>query len=396
VVVAFIAALIALANADSSRIGVDDFVEYWSAGRLNLSGGNPYSPEQMMVLQLSVNWDEERPLMMWNPPPTLALVMPFGLMPYVPARMLWLAISTMLVMIAADRLWFLYGGAAERRWLALLCAVTFLPTLFVLQIGQIGVWILIGVVGFLLFAHKGRWLAAGALFALTTIKPHVAYLMWVALALWWLYKPRWKFAVGGVGVVAIAWAIVMLVNPQVKAQYLDATLNAPPLYWRTMTWGMVLRLIFGFDREWLQLVTPVMGAVWLVFWWLPRRNEWDWLGETPRLLLVSASTMAFGWFFDLVVLLPAVVQMGVWLSRETNRVLRRNVLILYAVLQLVAWGVNRARFDALYFVWFAPALLLLYLYYSARRSPQRNALSLDSSTTELSRAGGFDMAPAKD
>lgn len=334
--------------------------------------------------------------MMWNPPPTLALVMPFAQLPYVVARMVWLAINTALVVVAADRLWFLYGGAPERRWLAPLCAVTFLPTLFVLQIGQIGVWILLGVVGFLFFAHKGRWLVAGALFALTTIKPHVAYLLWVALALWWLHKPRWRLAVGGIGVVAVGWIIAMLVNPQVTAQYLDATLNAPPLYWRTMTWGMVLRLIFGIDREWLQLVTPVMGAVWLVYWWMPRRNAWNWNNETPRLLLVSASTMAFGWFFDLVVLLPAVVQMGVWLSRETNRALRRNVLLVYVALQLLAWSINRARFDAIYFVWFAPALLLLYLHYSARRSPQRSDVHPDSSTTELSRAGRFDMAPAKD
>ena len=30
---------------------VDDFSQYWSAGRLNLSGGDPYSPAEVHALQ---------------------------------------------------------------------------------------------------------------------------------------------------------------------------------------------------------------------------------------------------------------------------------------------------------------------------------------------------------
>jgi hypothetical protein len=242
-----------------------------------------------------------------------------------------------------------------------------MPALSVLRIGQIGVWIMIGVVGFLLFAHKERWLLAGALFALTTIKPHVAYLVWGALALWWCSKPRWSFAVGGAAVVAAAWAIATLVNPQVTAQYLDATLNTPPLYWRTMTWGSLLRLILGVEREFLQLVAPAIGGTWLLYWWFKRRRVWNWRDETPRLLLVSASTMAFGWFFDLVVLLPVVVQVGVWLSQERDQVLRRTVLVAYGAVQGLAIMVNLLRLDAIYYLWFTPSLLLIYLFYAARR-----------------------------
>lgn len=382
------AMIVALANADLDQVSVDDFIEYWSAGRLNLSGGNPYSYAQMMELEQEHGWQEELPVMMWNPPPTLALVMPFGLLSYFPARMLWLLVSGALVVIASDRLWQLYGGAPEKRGLALLLAVSFMPTLSVLQMGQIGVWIMIGVVGFLLFAHKERWLAAGALFALTTIKPHVAYLVWAALALWWLSKPRWKLAIGGIAVVAIAWLIATLVNPQVTAQYLDATLNAPPLYWRTMTWGTLLRLAFGIERGWLQLIAPAIGVAWLLYWWAKRRNRWNWTSETPRLLLVSASTMAFGWFFDLVVLLPVVMQMGVWMSQERDRRLRRTVIATYIFLQLLALAVNFLRLDAVYYLWAAPSLLLLYLYLSAHRTTVP--------TTELSQTDSFDMAAAKD
>jgi hypothetical protein len=367
VVVALVVVIVALMRTNLAGIGVDDFVEYWSAGRLNQTGGNPYSPSEMLALERTVGWDDELPVMMWNPPPTLALVMPFGALPYPLARSLWLLLSGALIVVAVDRLWLLYGGAPAQRSLALLLAVSFMPSLSVLRIGQIGVWIMIGVVGFLLFAHKERWLLAGALFALTTIKPHVAYLVWGALALWWFSKPRWSFAVGGVAVVAAAWGIATLVNPQVTAQYLDATLNTPPLYWRTMTWGSLLRLIFGVEREFLQLVAPTIGGAWLLYWWFKRRTVWNWRDETPRLLLVSASTMAFGWFFDLVVLLPVVVQVGVWLSQEQDRALRRTVLLAYAGVQVLALMVNLLRLDAIYYLWFTPSLLLIYLFYTARR-----------------------------
>jgi hypothetical protein len=296
----------------------------------------------------------------------------------------------------------------EKRGFAPLIAVSFMPVLSMLQMGQIGVWIMVGVVGFLLLVHKQRWLAAGALFALTTIKPHVVYLVWVALAWWWLRKPRWSLAIGGVALVAIAWAIPMWVNPQVTAQYLDATFNAPPLYWRTMTWGSILRLALGIEREALQLVAPAVGLCWLMYWWAKQRNAWNWHEEAPRLLLVSASTMAFGWFFDLVVLLPVIVQMGVWWSQEPERKLRRMILWGYVALQLLALAVNMAGLDALYYIWFAPGLLGLYLYYAARRRATSTEVHnhiaqriytgphSHNSTMELSQAESFDMVAAKD
>ena len=398
VVLALVVMIAAVARADLDKIGVDDFIEYWSAGRLNLTGGNPYSPTQMLALERATGWEEELPVMMWNPPPTLTLVMPFGTLPYLPARLLWLLVSGALVVVASDRLWRLYGGAPEKRGLALLLAVSFMPTLSVLQMGQIGVWIMAGVVGFLLFAHKERWLAAGALFALAAIKPHVAYLVWVALALWWLRRPRWWLAVGGITALAVAWAIPMLINPEVTAQYLDATLNTPPLYWRTMTWGTILRLAVGVEQEALQLVAPAIGLSWLLYWWMRRRAAWNWVEEMPRLLLASASTMAFGWFFDLVVLLPVVMQMGVWLSQERDSALRRTVIVAYALLQILALAVNLARLDAVYYVWFTPSLLLLYLFYATRRAqlPSSPPLPARGFAHKSFEAQGFDTVAAKD
>lgn len=79
----------------------DDFIEYWAAGRLNLTQGNPYSPEQIEALQVQGGRLEGTHLMMWNPLWTLALVMPFGLLDYATGCMLWLLLSLAILCLVA-------------------------------------------------------------------------------------------------------------------------------------------------------------------------------------------------------------------------------------------------------------------------------------------------------
>src|ERR1700687_1555271 len=92
-------ALIALAAwqvtqllSDPAILPPDDFVEYWAAGRLNAAGENPYDPEKLLPLERQAGRDTDEAVMMWNPPWTLLLVMPFGLLPARFSQLLWLAL----------------------------------------------------------------------------------------------------------------------------------------------------------------------------------------------------------------------------------------------------------------------------------------------------------------
>jgi hypothetical protein len=98
-----------------SFMQADDFVEYWSAARLNLSGGNSYDPKQLTPLQLQTGRLEGVPLMMWNPPWTLSLVMPFGLRSYPSGRALWLLLNIGSVFFCADWFWRFFDGSARYR-----------------------------------------------------------------------------------------------------------------------------------------------------------------------------------------------------------------------------------------------------------------------------------------
>jgi hypothetical protein len=46
------------------RWPLEDFSEYWSAGRLNAAGSNPYDPGLMLREQRQIGWPDAAPVMM--------------------------------------------------------------------------------------------------------------------------------------------------------------------------------------------------------------------------------------------------------------------------------------------------------------------------------------------
>lgn len=352
--------------ADPSVFPPDDFVEYWAAGRLNLHGQNPYDGDLLLPLERQAGRDTAEPVMMWNPPWTLTLVMPVGGLPARLAQLLWLAASLALVVGCADQLWLLYGGPASRRWLAWLLGLTFLPTLFVLQAGQIGPFILLGVVGFLLADRAGRPWLAGVCGVLMAIKPHLVYLVWVALASWAVRRPlpgRWKVIAGGVAAGALATAVPLAFNPDVLGQYWEAMTHRTPEQWKSPTIGSYLREAFGEHQFGLQFAPTLIGLAWLAFEaWRTRDRAWRWDERMPMLLLVSFVTASYGaWPFDLVVLLPAVIRVAAGLARNGDRTRIGIATLAFVAFNGAALAMNILGLTSDKFVWMAPTLLVAYL-----------------------------------
>ena len=358
--------------ADPSIFPPDDFVEYWAAGRLNAHGQDPYDGTRLLPLQRAAGRDTDEPIMMWNPPWTLTLAMPIGLLQARVAQLVWLAASLALVVWSADRLWGLYGGPASQRWVAWLLALTFVPTLFVLQAGQIGPFVLCGIVGFLLADRAGRPWLAGAAGVLIAIKPHLVYLFWVALAVWAVRRPaptRWKVIAGGLLAGLIATAVPLACNPDVIGQYSEAMTHRPPEQWKSPTIGSLLREVYGAEQFGLQFAPTLIGLVWLGFvGWRDRHRPWDWADRMPMLLFLSFVTASYGaWPFDLVILLPAVVRVAAELAvvRDRGRIVLAAAV--YALLNAAALAMNLLKQTSETFVWMAPSLVIAYLLLRPRR-----------------------------
>lgn len=338
----------------------DDFVEYWAAARLNLSQGNPYSPEQLLPLQKQAGWRAEESIMMWNPPWTLALVMPFGAFNYHFSRILWFLVQISCILFSSDQLWRFYGGPKQFRWLAWLVSFTFIPTIFALQKGQISPLLLFGVVVFLTQVSHQRWWLAGASLVFITIKPHSLYLLPIVFLVWALDQRRLSLLWAGMAWLATATLIVIAVNPAIISQYINALKTHPPFEYATPTLGAALRFVLGEEKIWLQFLPPLLGIVWFLGYWLRHRKTWRWAEQLPLLVLVSALTSAYGWTFDQVVLILVLIQLAVSLYEMGLGWPTVIVLGWYLVIEVAVLSMH-GRYPEFWFVWLVPSMFGWYL-----------------------------------
>jgi hypothetical protein len=348
-----------------TSFGLEDYVEYWAAGRLIARGENPYDPAAIHREELEASPDLTEAIMMWNPPWALTVAVPFGWLPPHMGHGIWLFLQSLLVFFCGDWVWQHYGGPPSHRWLA--CAVTlgFAPTFLAVRMGQITPLVLLGIVGFLHFQKRGQGFWAGAAASLAAIKPHLAVFFALALWLWLLQYRRWSIAFGGFVTLLVMTAIPLAYNPAVIGQYLFAVSQYPPRF-LCPTPGSLLRLVFGEDKLWLNLIPAIFGLVWFGFHWRSRRHSWDWKDQVSILFFASLLTATYGvWPFDLVVLLLPVLHAAVtvFLSRNIHAA-RFGLTALFGFNVLAVLFMNVKYTDQYWNVWMTP--MLLYCYWRLR------------------------------
>ena len=341
---------------------LDDFLEYWVAGQLLRSGENPYSPVQVLALQKAAGWPDHRPLMMWNPPWTLALTLPFSFSTYSISRLLWLYLNLALLLSCFWLLW--QTDLGERRLLpvALALALLFYPCLLALKRGQISPLILLGVTLFVFLLKKDQLFWAGAAASLISIKPQLCYLFWIALAFWVWRERKWTVLGGSVVATSVMLFPVLLMDHQVLWQYWYAAIHHPPTDYAAPTWGTVLRLAFGNERVWLQFAPSLAGILWLLQHIRRNGMTWSWSEQMPLLLLVSLLTTTYGWQFDLVLLIPALLRVIARIGASQNQRAAWLAGIVYAVINALALAMNLLEARDVLFVWITPAILFGYYY----------------------------------
>lgn len=170
-----------------------DFIAFWSAGRATLDGHVAHLHDRHFLAQVQQSVIVGMHVMApWNsPPPFLLLLVPLALLPYPAAAVLAILLSGALYLTAACK------------WLpdarALLFAVT-LPAAFY-HLGTVQTGLLIaGLNGMALWWLDKRPRLAGGLIGLLVIKPHLAILWPVFLAL----SRRWTaFAAAAASTIAL-------------------------------------------------------------------------------------------------------------------------------------------------------------------------------------------------
>jgi alpha-1,2-mannosyltransferase len=175
-----------LMGADGLRLAngqpvFGDFIAFWSAGRLALDGhASQVHNHELMALYNQLAAPGASYYAPWNSPPTFLLIASaLAAMPYVVAALVFLFVSGAVYLFAARKI------LPDTR--ALIFAVTLPAAVYHLGTVQTGL-LIAGISALALAWLDKRPLSAGALVGLLAIKPHLALLWPVLLAL----SGRWR------------------------------------------------------------------------------------------------------------------------------------------------------------------------------------------------------------
>jgi hypothetical protein len=364
-----------LASHDPRHL--DDFLTYWTAGRLNAQGINPYDAERVLALEREVGWTKPLPYRIWYPPWTIGVFMPLGAMPLSTARFVWYLLSIAAVVVCADWLWRAYGGCPGKRGIAWLIAASFAPVPIVWKTGQVSPIMLLGIVGFLAGITANRPLRAGACLALAAAKPQVAYLVWPALVLHATRTRDFRSVISIAITIGILLGAASIANPDVLAEFIKVnrsepqhTLVLPSAPGTALRWAAVH--LGGADVPTLQFVPMLAGLAWLPWYWRRRGESWSWLEDMPYVLLVSFATTAWCWIYDEVLLLVPLIHTAVLLAGHRPwEHTERLAIMAYVVTSVVILSANVLGAHPSSYVWTQYVFLALYLLIA--RTPARTA-----------------------
>jgi hypothetical protein len=333
---------------------VYDFMTYWASGRLFLAGSNPYSITAMYAVERSIGWSYVQPLVMLNPPWALPIVALLGLLPFHTAHLVWLAVSLILEAVSAIALWRYFGGEKKMQWIALVLFVTFLPLGSAEHMGQITPLILAGLTAFLFLLRRQRYVLAGVCLLTLGLKPHLLYLVLLALLLWTIQTKRWALASSAIFTYGSATLAAILFNRNVLG-YFHGTVQAAVD--TSCGVGGTLRSIFGMQHTWLQFLPTAIGTAWFASYWIRNRRGWTWEEHLPLVLLVSLSTAPYSWAHDYILAFPSFIALTVAISRTRTDWLIASALLLVVQIEIYS------LIDPTSKAWLATASLLWLVLY---------------------------------
>jgi len=353
-----------------------DFQSYWSASYLLGHRQNFTDPDLMLATEREqTGWTADYPIMTWNPPWLLVILLPYASLPYRTGEWLWFLTSIILVFTSSIWVWRTSCPKAELPgkmiWLGPILAFLFSPTLVALMAGQINVLVYFGLAFFLIMILQEKDVLAGMGLALTFVKPHLVYVTVPFLLLALAANRRWRVWLGFGGLLLALTSITFVLRPSFLSDYSLLWSRFDLLNWETPTLGGILTAVFGWS--WSKWMGIVILPVSLIFLW-PLRQKFSWPVLVSLTLLISVSTAPFGWGYDVIVLLVPLIQIVAWIVvGKSQRLFSSLMIVLLAAIDLVLFYLRVITINELYFFW-AP-LVFGAMYIWAMLNDQRRGLS---------------------
>lgn len=304
----------------------NDFYQVWIASREWLRHGrDPYSPEMTREIQIGLfgrPLDPNRPGDPVDrrvfPYPAFAglLFWPAAEFPFSPVRA---AVVSLLaaVTVASVMLWLrALHWRISGKWIAVILLLTLssYPALEGLYSTQLGLLVAFLLAGATLELQKGRFLFAGFLLALTTIKPHVTALAILYLLLWslHLWRERGRLLLGFFSTLAVLTIAALVVFPHWIQSWTNTVLAArhytqPPVVTEVLTSFLGPRLAGPATS----VLTAAFIALAVALAWRNRaataNSRAFWMTLTLLLTITTITILRGLAIYDHLILLPAIL-----------------------------------------------------------------------------------------
>jgi hypothetical protein len=232
----------------------NDFYQVWLTSRQWLGRRTDlYSPEMTREIQIGLYGrplDHSRPgdpldrRVFPYPAFTDLVFWPASEFPFPVARVAFLCLLTILA-VASVPIWLqVLDWRLDWKWLAVILLLTLssYPALEALYVGQLGLLVAFLLAAAILALQKNRYLLAGFLLALTTLKPQVTALAIIYLLLWSLqdWRERRRFCLGFFSTLTLLVGASLAVAPHWIQSWIQTVLayrhyTRPPLVTEVLT-----------------------------------------------------------------------------------------------------------------------------------------------------------------
>lgn len=296
-------------NFTYPQFGTIDFIEYWTAFNLAIDGSDPYNYENMLAAQQRIFPTATIPTMMWNPPYLLALLSPAILSDFSTSARMFFLLSLSSATLSLWLVCKMLGAKAGQRGRIWLLGITFPAALTCLNMGQIGNFLGLCLLGGIILYFRDRRFLAGCLFALCSVKPHLFLLVIFLFLLNDLMQKKWGTICGGGLTLMSLVVLTHFMFPGIFEQWFHAIRNPEKfrayslLNWRPATLVGLFRVIYSRLTDLPMPLTPM--------WLFPLLNLIVWgvislrIGTErvikrylPEVLLYSVLLSPYGWIFD--------------------------------------------------------------------------------------------------
>lgn len=335
--------------------GLCDFVTYWSAGHQLVHRSNPYDASTLSGLERFAGFPSTEPtLIMRNPPPSLLLVLPLGILGPQSALLLWTLLSLGCLVASVLLTWTMHGRPPTP---LNLLGYSFGPAIMCLAAGQMSLIVLFGLALFLRL-HCSHPRYAGAALWLCMLKPHLFVPFGVVVLIWVIVTRNYKILAGLVAALCLSTAIATMLDPHVWAHYHQMMSVERADRVPIPCFSIALRRTLSPEATWLQFLPVTCGIMWALAFYGRHRRDWDWIVHGSPVVVLSVLVAPYTWLVDQAILIPALLH-AIYVTR--SRALVALLALASAAVQIGIFQGGTQMLHSPFYLWTAPAWLVWYL-----------------------------------